>query len=328
MLRIALNSVVFSGLIWVTGCSSDGGGSAANGGAPGGAGAPGSAGSSGAPGGAGSAGALGSAGAAASAGSAGAIGSAGSGSAGAAGAAGSGSAGSGSAGAPSATAFSDDFEGVAAGMPPDPAKWTPTVLSDCMSNAAKPVVDASQHHGGAQSLKVAGTADYCNYAMVGNATAFKALGNVVYGRYFVRFETALPPGHTAFMIFPDTNIKSLRMGGQNSAFQWNRQADDATLPSQSPAGIALSKVPPVAAWTCLEFMIDQTQGLISTWVDDTLVSGLVADATPTADVDMAWGSAYKPALTSVNIGWQNYGGGAMNLWFDDFALSATRIHCQ
>jgi len=325
MLRTALNSAVFTSLVWVAGCSSDGGSPTAHGGAPGGAGATSSAGSSGAPATAGSSGALGSSGAP-SAGAGGGGGSAGSVSG--AGAAGAGTAGSGAAGGSSTVAFSDDFEGVAAGMPPDPAKWTSTVLADCMSNASKPVIDASQHHGGAQSLKVTGTADYCNYAMVGNAAAFKALGNVVYGRYFVRFETALPPGHTAFMIFPDSNIKSLRMGGQNSAFQWNRQSDDATLPSQSPAGIALSKVPPVGMWTCLEFMIDQTQGLISTWVDDNLVDGLVADATPTADVDMAWGSAYKPALTSVNIGWQNYGGGAMNLWFDDFALSATRIHCQ
>ncbi|MEO7037017.1 MAG: hydrolase [Polyangiaceae bacterium] len=235
----------------------------------------------------------------------------------------------GSAGSVSSLAFSDDFEGVAAGMPPDPSKWSATVLSDCVSNAPRPMIDASQHHSGTQSLKVAGTASFCDYAMVGNTAAFKALGNVIYGRYYVRFETALPDGHTAFMIFPDaTSGHALRMGGQNSALQWNRQSDDATLPSQSPAGIALSKVPPVALWTCLEFMIDQTQGLISTWVDGTLVQGLVADATPTADVDMAWGNAYKPALTGVNIGWQNYGAGPMNLWFDDFALSSTRINCQ
>jgi hypothetical protein len=242
-----------------------------------------------------------------------------------------GSGGSGAAGAaPAGCALCDDFEGVAAGMPPDPSKWTSTVLSDCMSSAnPKPVIDAAQHHGGAQSLKVTGTANFCDYAMVGNSTAFKALGNVVYGRYYVRFETALPAGHTAFMIFPDMTPKhDLRMGGQNSALQWNRESDDATLPSQSPVGISLSKVPPVATWMCLEFMIDQAQGLISTWVDGTLVNGLVADATPTADVDMAWGSAYKPMLTGINIGWQNYGAGPMNLWFDDFALSATRINCQ
>ena len=215
-------------------------------------------------------------------------------------------------------------------MAPDATKWIPTVLSDCTpSTPNKPVIDDSQHHSGSHSLKVAGTASFCDYVMVGNATAFAAIGSVVYGRYYVRFETALPAGHTAFMIFPDqTAGHSLRMGGQNSALQWNRQADDATLPSQSPAGIAMSKVPPVGDWMCLEFMIDQAQGLISTWADGTLVPGLVADATPTADVDMAWGQAYRPMLTSFNIGWQNYGAGAMNLWFDDVALSSTRIGCN
>jgi hypothetical protein len=223
----------------------------------------------------------------------------------------------------------DDFEGVAAGSAPDPTKWMATALSDCATTAPEPTVDASQHHSGTRSLKVAGTANFCDYAMVGNAAAFAAIGNIVYGRYWVRFETALPAGHTAFMIFPDQmSGHALRMGGQNSALQWNRQSDDATLPSQSPTGIALSKVPPVGDWMCLEFMIDQAQGLISTWVGGDLVAGLVADATPTADVDMAWGQTYRPKLTSFNLGWQNYGAGALNLWFDDVALSSTRIGCN
>ncbi|HTA87948.1 MAG TPA: hypothetical protein VK745_00180 [Polyangiaceae bacterium] len=239
-----------------------------------------------------------------------------------------GSAGSGSVGCASLP-LCDDFEGVAAGAAPDPSKWIPTVLADCMTTAAAPTVDDSQHHSGTKSLKVVGTANFCDYAMIGNAAAFKAIGNVVYGRYYVRFETALPMGHTAFMIFPDQmSGHALRMGGQNMALQWNRQSDDATLPAQSPAGIAMSKVPPVGDWMCLEFMIDQAQGLISTWADGTLVAGLVADATPTADVDMQWGTTYRPNLTSFNIGWQNYGAGAMNLWFDDVALSATRIGCN
>jgi len=225
----------------------------------------------------------------------------------------------------------DDFEGVPAGSAPDPTKWIPTVLVDCASTApAKPTVDDSQHHSGTRSLKITGSAAYCDYAMVGNAAAFKAIGNVVYGRYYVRFEMALTDGHVAFMAFPDDSQggKALRMGGQNQALQWNRQSDDATLPAQSPVGIALSKVPPVADWMCLEFMIDQAQGLISTWVDGVLVAGLVADATPTPDIDSQWGTSYKPELTSFNIGWQNYGSGPMNLWFDDVALSATRIGCN
>jgi len=141
-----------------------------------------------------------------------------------------------------------------------------------------------------------------------NYDAFKAIGNVVYGRYYVRLETRWPWA-TRVHDFPDVmSGHSLRMGGQNYALQWNRQSDDATLPSQSPAGIALSKVPR-SARMCVEFMIDQAQGLISTWVDGNLVAGLVADATPTADVDMALGTAYKPSPEGFNIGWQNYGAG-------------------
>ena len=35
--------------------------------------------------------------------------------------------------------------------------------------------------------------------------------------------------------------RDLRLGGQNGALQWNRASDDATLPEQSPAGVALSR---------------------------------------------------------------------------------------
>ncbi len=243
-----------------------------------------------------------------------------------AGSAGNAAAGSAAAGSASC-ALCDDFEGVAAGMPPDPTKWT-MVAPDCTDNAAVPVVDASQHHSGNQSLKVAGVGDSCHNAMFGNSTAFKAIGNVVYGRFYVRFETALPSGHVAFVTFPDVTVgNDLRFGAQSLALEWNRQNGDATLPSQSPVGISMSVVPPAATWTCIEFMIDQSQGLINTWVNDALVPGLVADATPTPDVDTAWGTTYRPNLAGFNLGWQSFGGGAMNLWFDDVALSATRIHC-
>lgn len=225
----------------------------------------------------------------------------------------------------------DDFEGVAPGSPPDGQKWIATVLSDCPSTAAiKPMVTGSQHHGGTRALEIKGNAGYCDYAMVGNETALAAIGSVVYGRYYVRLEAALPDGHTAFMAFRDEALggKALRFGGQNKALQWNRQSDDATLPEQSPMGIGLSKALVAGEWTCVEFMIDQKQGSISTWVKGALITGLVADAAPTPDVDAAWGTTYRPKLTSFNLGWQNYGAGPMTLWFDDVALSAARIGCD
>ena len=122
-------------------------------------------------------------------------------------------------GAPASCALCDDFEGVAAGMPPDPTKWT-MIAPDCSDNAAIPVVDASQHHGGTQSLKVAGVGDSCHNAFFGNSAAFKAIGNIVYGRFFVRFETALPSGHVAFVTFPEAvKGNDLRLGGQSLALE-------------------------------------------------------------------------------------------------------------
>ena len=63
------------------------------------------------------------------------------------------------------------------------------------------------------------------------------------------------------------------------------------------------------------------------------VPGLTADGTATANIDQAWvGSAPSlaryTALADFSFGWQSYGGGALNLWYDDVALSSTPIGCQ
>ena len=101
------------------------------------------------------------------------------------------------------------------------------------------------------------------------------LGAVRYGRFWVRHTTALPTAHVTFLAMRDTNDgnRDLRMGGQNGALQWNRASDDATLPEQSPAGVALSLPLPANRWTCVEFMVDGAQGQLQTWVDGTAVTG-------------------------------------------------------
>jgi hypothetical protein len=70
---------------------------------------------------------------------------------------------------------------------------------------------------------------------------------------------------------------------------------------------------------------------IDTWLDDGAVKGLRVDATPTPDVDEGWlrsGGDFKPALADFRLGWEVYGGGDMNLWFDDVALAGRRVGCQ
>jgi hypothetical protein len=119
----------------------------------------------------------------------------------------------------------------------------------------------------------------------------------------------------------------LRLGGQNGALQWNRESDDATLPAQSPAGVALSDPLPVAAWTCVEFQIQG--GNLATWVDGALVEGLVVDGTATHDVDAQWLSkpGWNPDLADLRLGWESYGNDADTLWYDDVAFGPERIGC-
>jgi hypothetical protein len=122
--------------------------------------------------------------------------------------------------------------------------------------------------------------------------------------------------------------RDLRFGGQNGALQWNRASDDATLPEQSPAGVALSAPLPVNTWTCVEFKVDGTDGTMETWLDGVSVPGLKQDGVPTHDIDGQWlNRTYRPRLVDLKLGWESYGEGADTLWYDDVVVSATRNNC-
>ena len=119
------------------------------------------------------------------------------------------------------------------------------------------------------------------------------------------------------------------MGGQNKVLMWNRESDDATLPSMSPVGTSKSVVPATSRWLCVELEVDGAAGTIHTWVDGAPVEGLVEDGTATPDVDAPWlsKSGWRPALSDFRLGWESYGGQTSTLWFDDVALGAQRIGC-
>jgi hypothetical protein len=158
-----------------------------------------------------------------------------------------------------------------------------------------------------------------------------AVGPVWYARFYVRHSTLLPASHVTFVAMRDANDggNDLRMGGQNSAMQWNRMSDDATLPEQSPAGVAMSVPLPVNTWNCVEFMVNGTAGTMSTWLNGTEVAGLHEDGTPTQNIDSQWlGRAnWRPSLTDLRLGWESYGEGADTLWYDDVALGRSRVGC-
>ncbi|GGN98755.1 hydrolase [Actinoplanes lobatus] len=200
---------------------------------------------------------------------------------------------------------------------------------DC-SGAGTAAIDRSVAHSGATSLRVNGAAGYCNHVFVGNTQLLGTAGSVWYVRYWVRHTTALPASHVTAVAMRDANDgnRDLRFGGQNGALQFNRASDDATLPEQSPAGVALSAPLPVNVWNCVEFKVDGRDGTIETWLNGSSVPGLVEDGVPTHDIDSQWlNRTWRPALTDLRLGWESYGEGADTLWYDDVAVSAVRNGC-
>ncbi|SBT42462.1 cellulose-binding domain-containing protein [Micromonospora auratinigra] len=206
--------------------------------------------------------------------------------------------------------------------------WS-VVNPDC-AGAGRAVVDGATAHSGSRAVRIDGAGGYCNHVFVRSTRDLGALGAVRYGRFWVRHSTALPTDHVTLLAMTDAadGNRDLRMGGQNGALQWNRASDDATLPEQSPAGVALSLPLPTGRWSCLEFMVDGGTGQLRTWLDGAAVTGLTADGVPTHDIDGQWyNRTWRPRLTDLKLGWESYGGGADTLWFDDVALGTTRIGC-
>jgi hypothetical protein len=226
-------------------------------------------------------------------------------------------------------ALCEDFEGAAAGGPPDRARWT--VSSPNCSGSGALAIDDIVAHGGGRSLKVSGKGGYCNHVFAANSAAIATLQQETWGRYYVRFGQALGNDHVTFLAMKDAadHGKDLRQGGQSQILMWNRESDDATLPELSPAGIALSVMPTPNDWHCVEFLVNGPAGKMQTWFDGAEVIALREDQSPTPDVDTQWLRApnWHPVLADFRIGWESYGGTDMTLWFDDVALDSTRIGC-
>ena len=225
-----------------------------------------------------------------------------------------------------ATAVCDGFEGQTGTTPG--GSWAVT-YPDC-SGAGTAAIDRTVAHGGTTSLRINGAEGYCNHVFVRSTQILGTTSNVWYVRYWVRHTTALPAAHVAAVALADADDggKDLRFGGQNGALQFNRASDDATLPEQSPAGVALSAPLPVNTWNCVEFKVDGTTGTMETWLNGTSVPGLLEDGVPTHDIDSQWlNRTWRPALTDLKLGWESYGSGADTLWYDDVAVGAMRNGC-
>jgi polysaccharide lyase-like protein/cellulose binding protein with CBM2 domain len=218
----------------------------------------------------------------------------------------------------------DGFESQTGSTPS--GAWS--VVNPNCSGTGTAAIDTAIAHSGSRSLRVNGAEGYCNHVLVKSSTALT--GTVWFARFYVRHTMALPTAHVTMVAMRDGNDggRDLRMGGQNGRLQWNRESDDQTLPAQSPAGVALSAVLPTNTWSCVEFMVNGSNGQMQTWLNGTDVPGLREDGVPTADIDQQWLSrTFRPGLTDFRLGWESYGVGADVLWYDDVAVGASRIGC-
>ena len=228
----------------------------------------------------------------------------------------------------------DDFEAGAVGSAPDAALWS-VGGPNCFDGSGKVVIDGAQAHTGSKSARIDPGSSYCGHAFL-ISPKVASMGSVVYGRFYLRLAQVLNDSHVTIVSMhdaiesTDSNAQELRMGGQSGILMWNRSKDDATLPSLSPAGIALSVALPAATWTCIEFGLDANMGTMQTWVNGTAVAALQLDGTETPDVDAAWlkgRPAWQPKVTDFKIGWEAYGGTTNTVWVDDVALHTSRIGC-
>lgn len=126
---------------------------------------------------------------------------------------------------------------------------------------------------------------------------------------------------------PDTaegSNEHLRIGGQEQILMYNRQVDDATLPDLSPQGVASSEALPTGSWQCFEYHLG-TNGSIETWLNSNAIPGLTTENNPN---DQGWTrNLVIPNITGVYFGWESYGSDANTFWYDDIAISSSRVGC-
>jgi hypothetical protein len=255
---------------------------------------------------------------------------------------------SGAEGACGSLAMCDDFESDTVGSPPSSSLWTLVGTAGCSGtgNPTAPtlypiVVDSSQHQSGSKSVKVTG-GDSCGPLMI-NTSAFSQLsGGEVYGRFYVHLsDTTTTFDHTVLMglgLLTDGGV-GLNIGDQSSYLQlasegagnatnvlmW-QTTDNNILPNKNAMGGAESAYPSATGFTCVEFHTSVSGKAIETWINGNPVAGLTSPPTPPNATQWAPPSPF--ALTSLGLGWVVFSGATPTVWYDDVALSRTRILCQ
>jgi hypothetical protein len=231
---------------------------------------------------------------------------------------GSGGAGSGgqSGGDCSSLPVCDDFEGVTAGMPPDPVTWTTELNYADNGDPALVTVSSDDARSPTRSVKVAG-----------NDTApwnfqYAAPGETFYARAHIK--TADPGSSGTAVIgvgLGSTHGDEIRLrffGGKvtlNSA-----SGGDGLAPDPSVCTDCLDV--PVDTWFCAEMFYDSTTDTARIWIDGELAAEVVNNT--------GWhsGGSFPIAADRIWFGTLAPNGAAPTVFFDDVAVGPSQIGCQ
>jgi hypothetical protein len=204
--------------------------------------------------------------------------------------------------------------------------WT-TTYAPCQPGAGKNSLDNTVSFSGTNSLLTNGGANFCDHVFLSSSLA--AVTGDLFVRFRIRLSTALPSGHMTFLAMTDSLTgKNVRMGGQSGVFMFNRETDDATLPTLSPTGISLSVTPQANTWYCVEFAFQAVNGKtnLTTWINGNRIEGL---STGNTAIDSGWTTVTSYKLNQdIKFGFEDYGGATVfNTWFDDIVVHSQRIGC-
>jgi hypothetical protein len=216
--------------------------------------------------------------------------------------------------------FCDDFEKLAPGPVQNAGPWTTAYIGP---DAPTITVDTSTAHSGTHSVKVhAPVTDYQSFLIYHDPAVLpRAQGNF-YLRSYVRIGREMSAGHNSYLVFDRTATP-----GSGAAVRLGEQSQMLSLTVGGDAHGSLSNAkfsqdsvlgPHFTAntWACLEGYFNSTQPEIDFWLDGAEISDFHHTDWPADNYD------------TLHFGFEKYAGPELDIWFDDIALSATRIGCQ
>lgn len=181
------------------------------------------------------------------------------------------------------------------------------------------------------SLRVDAKGGICNHLFLAYSEPDYFQANNLYIRFYWAIAKPLSDAHVTFVTLHDSKEnKDVRWGGQSKVLSWNRESDDATVPTLSPQGIQKSFAPKAGTFYCVELHIDQSKALIDAKIDGAVVEGLSVTSAMNREVDEQWKrkADYSLALRDIKLGYEDYGSEGNTVWYKDVVLAAAPVGCK